>query len=268
MELRKRIVTGACLTAAGALITAFSYIPAVIKSVCLILCLIGQSELLKASGKSAPWQFALVAAFSVIFMLIPIKNYFFLCAATYLIFAFVFLWIMKRISVFYVTKVVQVLPFVIMLPVFFRSLCELRALNFGVVYIILAVAECAVCDIAAYFTGKAIGKHHLAPHVSPHKTVEGSLGGVLFACSALLCASFFVKNAVNTNYTVFIPYIIIAAFAGQFGDLSFSSIKRGAGIKDYGKIFPGHGGVLDRFDSLLFTAPLLYCVATIFPIFS
>ena len=123
-------------------------------------------------------------------------------------------------------------------------------------------------DIAAYFTGKAIGKHHLAPHVSPHKTVEGSIGGAAFAVAALLCASFFARPAVHTNYAVFIPYIILAAFAGQFGDLSFSSIKRGAGIKDYGKIFPGHGGVLDRFDSLLFTAPLLYCIAENFPMFS
>lgn len=73
---------------------------------------------------------------------------------------------------------------------------------------------------------------------------------------------------MHTNYSVFIPYIILAAFAGQFGDLSFSSIKRGAGIKDYGKIFPGHGGVLDRFDSLLFTAPFLYCIAENFPMFS
>lgn len=268
MELKKRVITGACLTAAGALITVFSYIPAVIKSACLVLCLAGQYELLKASGKYEPWQFTLAAIFSAVFMLMPMKNYFLLCAATYVIFLLVFAWIMKKITVYYVTSVIQVLPFLIMLPIFFRSLYEQRAFDFGVVYLILAVTECALCDIAAYFTGKAIGKHHLAPHVSPHKTVEGSIGGAAFAVAVLLCASFFARPAVHTNYAVFIPYIILAAFAGQFGDLSFSSIKRGAGIKDYGKIFPGHGGVLDRFDSLLFTAPLLYCIAENFPMFS
>lgn len=268
MELKKRVITGACLTAAGALITVFSYIPAVIKSACLILCLAGQQELLKASGKYEPWQFAVAAVFSVVFMLAPMKNYFLLCAAAYLIFILVFAWIMKKITVYYVTSVIQVVPFVFMLPIFFRSIFELRALDNGVVYLILAVAECAVCDIAAYFTGKAIGKHRFAPHVSPHKTFEGSLGGAFFAVAVLLCASFIARPAVHTNYAVFIPYIILAAFAGQFGDLSFSSIKRGAGIKDYGKILPGHGGILDRFDSLLFTAPLLYCVAEIFPLIS
>lgn len=123
-------------------------------------------------------------------MLMPMKNYFLLCAATYVIFLLVFAWIMKKITVYYVTSVIQVLPFLIMLPIFFRSLYELRAFDFGVVYLILAVTECAVCDIAAYFTGKAIGKHHFAPHVSPHKTVEGSIGGAAFAVAALLCASF------------------------------------------------------------------------------
>ena len=268
MELKKRVLTGACLTAVCILITLFSFIPAVIKSACLILCLIGQNELLKASGRYEPWQFAVSAVFSVLFMLIPIKNYFFMCALTYVVFVFVFAWIMKKINVYYITRTVQVLPFVLMLPVFFRSLFELRALNFGVVYLVLAISECSLCDISAYFIGKAIGKHHFAPHVSPNKTIEGGLGGAIFAVTALICASLIARPAISTNYAVFIPYIILAAFAGQFGDLSFSAVKRGAGIKDYGKILPGHGGVLDRFDSLLFTAPLLYCVTEIIPMFS
>jgi phosphatidate cytidylyltransferase len=110
-------------------------------------------------------------------------------------------------------------------------------------------------DIMAYFTGYAIGKHKLCPKISPKKTIEGSIGGILG--SVLLCGLFgyFVEPRL------LIHCIIIGILGGvvsQFGDLTASIFKRKMGIKDYGNLIPGHGGILDRFDSVLFTAPMVY----------
>ena len=110
-------------------------------------------------------------------------------------------------------------------------------------------------DIMAYFTGMFLGKHKLCPKISPKKTIEGSIGGILG--SVILCAAF---------SAIFVPRllvhcIIIGVLGGiisQFGDLTASIFKRKMGIKDYGNLIPGHGGILDRFDSVLFTAPMVY----------
>lgn len=116
-----------------------------------------------------------------------------------------------------------------------------------------------VTDTFAYFCGMLFGKHKLIPNVSPKKTVEGSIGGTLF------CVAFFVGYGAILNH--FTPYDInlvligcaglVSALVSQIGDLSMSVIKRTYGIKDYGKIFPGHGGVLDRFDSILAVSVVL-----------
>ena len=110
-------------------------------------------------------------------------------------------------------------------------------------------------DIMAYFTGMALGKHKLCPKLSPKKSVEGAVGGVIG--SVVLCGLFgffFMKNSV--------PVCLVVGFFGsivaQFGDLSASAFKRQMGIKDYGNLIPGHGGILDRFDSVLFTGPAVY----------
>lgn len=110
-------------------------------------------------------------------------------------------------------------------------------------------------DIMAYFTGLAIGKHKLCPGISPKKTVEGAIGGIMG--SVLFCGAFgfFFACEVLTHC------LIIGALGGvvsQFGDLTASVFKRNMGIKDYGNLIPGHGGILDRFDSVLFTAPMVY----------
>ena len=110
-------------------------------------------------------------------------------------------------------------------------------------------------DIMAYFTGMALGKHKLCPNLSPKKSVEGAIGGV--AGSVVLCGLFgwFVEEEL------FVPCIIIGfvgSIVAQLGDLSASALKRQMGIKDYGNLIPGHGGILDRFDSVLFTAPMVY----------
>lgn len=118
------------------------------------------------------------------------------------------------------------------------------------------------CDTFAYFTGRFFGKNKLIPGLSPKKTVEGAIGGILGATliSILYCI-FFAQyfNVKFLNLTAFCGIIcFVGSVFGQLGDLSASAIKRYGDLKDYGSVLPGHGGFLDRFDSVLFTAPIVY----------
>lgn len=110
-------------------------------------------------------------------------------------------------------------------------------------------------DIGAYFVGKSIGKRKLMPNVSPGKTLEGFLGGVLFACIMVLLAGYFIGWNME-QFSVVIPVTILITTISVLGDLNESMFKRQAGVKDSGSILPGHGGVLDRIDSLTATAPI------------
>ena len=112
-------------------------------------------------------------------------------------------------------------------------------------------------DIFAYLVGKAIGKRKLCPSISPKKTVEGSIGGVLG--SVILCGLFSWFFLPSEFWTCIVIGVAGGIFS-QFGDLAASVMKRKIGIKDWGTLIPGHGGVLDRIDSVLFVAPLVYYI--------
>lgn len=153
----------------------------------------------------------------------------------------------------------------------FASLSLLRYIPNGVYYYILILLASWICDIFAYFVGFAIGKTKLIPEVSPKKTVEGAIGGVFFAAIAFLIFGIvltFIEGAPRPNFLVLAVLGIVLSVISQFGDLSASLLKREKGIKDFGTIFPGHGGVLDRFDSLLPVAPVLLALCMIYPPFS
>jgi phosphatidate cytidylyltransferase len=114
-------------------------------------------------------------------------------------------------------------------------------------------------DVGAYFTGRAFGRHKLAPAISPGKTVEGLIGGVLAAAALAALATWWFFPELPYQWSI--PLACVLAIAGVFGDLCESAMKRGAKTKDAASILPGHGGFLDRLDSLLFAAPILYYFA-------
>lgn len=114
-------------------------------------------------------------------------------------------------------------------------------------------------DAGAYFAGKALGKHKLVPTISPGKTVEGLIGGVIAAAGFGALATFWFFPELPLKFSI--PLAVVMAIVGVLGDLAESAIKRGAGAKDAASILPGHGGLLDRLDSLLFNAPILYYFA-------
>lgn len=114
-------------------------------------------------------------------------------------------------------------------------------------------------DTGAYYVGRAIGRHKLAPTISPGKTWEGVVGGMMAALALAAVAHFWFFRELPLKWAL--PLAAVMAALGIFGDLTESALKRGAGAKDAAKILPGHGGVLDRLDSLLFNAPLIYYFA-------
>ncbi len=126
----------------------------------------------------------------------------------------------------------------------------------GIEYVVYALMVIWMTDSGAYFIGRKIGKRKLWPEISPNKTVEGFVGGIV---SAIVFACIFQYfYAIASTYVVLIAVTIVASIVGQLGDLVESALKRHYAVKDSGKLLPGHGGILDRFDSLLFVLPLLH----------
>ena len=136
-------------------------------------------------------------------------------------------------------------------------------------YLYLLVFICAwMTDTFAYFTGRVLGKHKLIPAVSPKKTVEGAIGGVVFCIGGVLLYGFilekFFVSEGQANYIVLAVSALFMSVISQVGDLIMSVIKRHYGIKDYGKLLPGHGGILDRFDSVMAVSIMLAFICTYF----
>ena len=122
-------------------------------------------------------------------------------------------------------------------------------------------------DTCAYFVGVTLGKHKMAPHLSPKKSIEGAIGGVLGSTIAGALYGWILQYChILTEKEIWIFALLgmCGSVVAQIGDLAASAVKRNFGIKDYGKCIPGHGGVLDRFDSVIFTSPLIYVLALIF----
>ena len=140
----------------------------------------------------------------------------------------------------------------------YRCLASYGRIPYGAFYLCLTGLICALTDIFAYLVGSRFGRHKLAPRVSPGKSIEGALGG-LFVTVIML---FLLFSRFFSDSLGFVLYLIAVSVLGQLGDLSMSAVKRVAGVKDFGKIFPGHGGILDRLDSLMYPLAftwLLFC---------
>ena len=143
----------------------------------------------------------------------------------------------------------------------------------GVFCVMILLGSAWFSDTCAYFTGRAFGKHKMAPVISPHKTVEGLIGGLIgsVVCNLLMAwALSLIFQAFGVAHTV--QYFAVAAgtllgsAASVIGDLTASTIKRQCGVKDFGNIMPGHGGVMDRFDSVLMVSPVIYLFSCFVPL--
>lgn len=168
-----------------------------------------------------------------------------------------------------------IVPFAFSSLIYLRDLPKEHVFHYvnddGLFFIILALLGAWATDIGAYFIGRFFGKHKLAPVVSPHKTVEGAIGGIVtgvicFLIAGLIWQGLVVKDSGSVRIWLLLILAVLCAVMGMLGDLAASYIKRTCNIKDFGRIMPGHGGVLDRFDSVLLVAPFLYVFLQMVPV--
>jgi phosphatidate cytidylyltransferase len=147
----------------------------------------------------------------------------------------------------------------------FSTVVNIRYAENGEYYYLLIFIGAWVSDTFAYFTGRFLGKHKLIPAISPKKTIEGAIGGVVFDMGAFALYGLILRSFFNfeISYIYLIIMGAVVAVVSQIGDLLASAIKRQYEVKDYGFIFPGHGGVLDRFDSVMLVSPFLYILISI-----
>lgn len=155
----------------------------------------------------------------------------------------------------------------LMVPYMLSSLIRIICMDNGRALVLIPFVAAFMSDIGAYFVGVTLGKHKLCPNISPKKTVEGLAGGIVISMLSMVLYGLILRYGFG--YTVDHLYLciygLVGSVCGVFGDLSFSVIKRQTGIKDYGKLFPGHGGVLDRFDSVIVASPLIEVLLLLLP---
>lgn len=240
--------------------------------VSLVLSLIGQMELYRVfqihktqlgwAGYALTVVYYLLLAAATAFG-VPINWLVYL-----MIVMLVFLFLMvRKYPMFHSNQIMQAIFGVLYVGVMFSFLYQTRELEGGTYTVWLIFIASWGCDTCAYCVGKLIGKHKMSPVLSPKKSVEGAVGGVagtmLLTC---IYACVFAAKMNITHIQICILTLISAAGAliSMVGDLTASAIKRNYDVKDYGKLIPGHGGVLDRFDSVIFTAPVIYFLAYYF----
>ena len=267
--MRKRILTAAILTPVllAILLAAPKLVTAIVVS---LLCAVSAYELLfncKLVQHPRLVIYSMVAA-----ALIPFCSFYGMNMA----------WLMAEILLFSVLLFMEVmlsdlkLPFEkvaicfvggLLFPFMLSSIVRILAMEIGRHVILIPFVIGFLSDSGAYFIGCRFGKTKLAPLISPKKSVEGVIGGLVTAVLGMViyCLVMQLGFSCKVNYFYGILYALVRSFLGVFGDLCFSSVKRQAEIKDFGYLFPGHGGVLDRFDSVIFVAPMIEILLSVIP---
>ncbi len=262
----KRVISAVFIVLFTILMLWFSNSPVLYFIVALasVLCLWEALFATKYIESRTITTISLIVAASVPFLTaLPAAKYIFLI---FIVYGFtLFITMVINFGKLHFEHICVVFMLSIVIPFFFSTITMMKPIENGNWYIafIFVVAYCT--DTLALFSGMFFGKHKLSPRLSPKKTVEGAVGGIAGGVvGAVIFGSILDKLMdKDINFALLILTAVCASVAGQLGDLSFSLIKRSFNIKDFGKILPGHGGFLDRLDSVLFIAPLIY-VATLF----
>ena len=157
----------------------------------------------------------------------------------------------------------------LLIPMFLSSLVVLRGMEHGRWLVLLPVICAFLTDAGAYFAGVFLGRHRGITRVSPNKSLEGYIGGILCGGLFLVLYGLLLRNfaGVDASIPVLALYGLVGSAVTEVGDLSVSLVKRQFGIKDYGDLLPGHGGIIDRFDSMVFAAPVLLVLVQVIPAF-
>lgn len=173
------------------------------------------------------------------------------------VFVVFIIWLFRHNDIKY-HQIFFALAVMILIPQSMCSIVRIEAMENGLFLLIMGLCGAWIADTGAYFTGVALGKHKLCPQISPKKTIEGFVGGIV-TTGLIYAIAFSIHDGFTVSKAV-LSFVLgaVCAVVGTVGDLSASMIKRQTGIKDYGRIMPGHGGLMDRFDSVLFVLPAFY----------
>ena len=165
-------------------------------------------------------------------------------------------------------KVCLILVGGLLVPYLLSSLIRILVMSIGRYVVLIPFIVAFASDSGAYFAGRFFGKHKMAPVISQHKTIEGAIGGVVsvMVCMVVYALIMQIFFDFKVYYGYALIYGLLGSLVGIFGDLCFSIVKRQTGIKDYGNLIPGHGGILDRFDSMMMVGPLMEVLLILIPI--
>ena len=264
--MKTRIISGALIIlVVAAILTAQLYLPIILVGFIALAAAVAVYEVLWATGITK--NKIIVAAGMLPAVLVPFALQGYVNIPLGVIFTVyagvVFALTLKFHSNLEISAVVASISLPIVISYAFGSLCFIiQNGKMGIFHLLLVLCWSAIADTGAYFVGVTIGKHKMAPVISPKKSWEGFAGGMFFSLLFTLLLGILFKNAygydVNIVYTLILTPLFVVL--GVMGDLSASLIKRKCEIKDFGKLIPGHGGILDRFDSILMISPFFMIV--------
>lgn len=271
--MKNRVMSGVVLVLFLAAIVLFNvqFPPALNIAVALIAILAVQ-EIIQALGASKKYYMVVPSlVFAGVLFFVPqglgVQTAYFCYTAA------MFISFLRYHSEISFREVAVVYSMTLMIPTMLGSILALREFdaNHGMFYVILAIFSAWISDTGAFVAGSLWGKRKLCPQISPKKTVEGALGGLILNVAAMLVFGYvfhvlFYAYQVNISYLTLLLIAVGGWAMSILGDLSFSMIKRSCQIKDFGELIPGHGGILDRFDSVIFVAPYVYLLVQAMPV--
>lgn len=236
-----------------------------------VLSAIGAREMLHTTGilpQERMVGYSMIAAF-----LVPVWNYFgspILIGAVGVV-AFGLVLFAEALAAYPAVKfggVCGALFAGLAIPMCLGSIARIQLMDQGRYLVLVPIMIPFIADAGAYFAGRALGKHKLAPVLSPNKTVEGAVGGFAAGVLSMVLYGLVMQFGFDLEFNYLSGALcgVLGALTSMVGDLSFSMIKREHGIKDYGKLFRAHGGVLDRFDSVIFAAPVVELLIRLLPL--
>ena len=287
--MKTRLLTAAVgIPVALAVLIASAFWPAVLCATLLVLCMIGIQEALHTvAGKEERLLAAPCFVYGALVMGAPLVGDLtrmcgLLMAGSVLFLFVMFAILLKKHAVLRVDVLCTCMILTMFVAFPFMSL-EMLYLSVmknpdgspsyagGILLVTYCLLLSWVADGGAYFVGRALGRHKLAPVISPKKTIEGSVGGLVCSMVISLGAAYLYADGLGyapgrVSYGRLALITLLCILMSMFGDLSFSAVKRQYGIKDYGNLLPGHGGVLDRFDSVLFVAPSFFLLHLVLPV--
>lgn len=252
---------------AGGIVWGQLYLPILFTAVIALICIVAAHELSGAVGLSKnPYYTALSCAAAAGIVFFQNTQWIGLCLFVYT--AAIFICQLRFHENCSIKNVMVLYAMTLFVSFALGSSVALRDMHdkAGIIMVLLGILTAWISDVGGYFAGRFFGKKKLCPKISPKKTVAGVVGGFVLNLTVMLLIGLVLKAWFTVN---FLPLVLLALLGTPIsivGDLSFSLIKREFGIKDYGKLIPGHGGILDRFDGVSFTLPLAYLLFSFLPL--